>query len=242
APKTQHAPVFTAGARARDRDRRQWSGSPRRSAGADFLPLFHHQRARLRCGSRHGPEDRCIPRWEPLARVRGRSGGAFSGAPPSRGRSRRGGVEKRPAEVDFQARGSARREPTVSAQRTPGHARVLVVEDGDALRRGIVRALREVWSDVDEETSGERAVARLGDRSGEPYDVVLTDLRLPGVDGVEVLRAARDRDERTSVVLMTAFGSVETAVEAMRLGAFDFVQKPFDLEQLEARVARAVAH
>jgi len=130
----------------------------------------------------------------------------------------------------------------VSPHRPATRARLLVVEDADALRRGIVRALREIWGDVEEEPSGERAVARLTDRSAEPYDVVLTDLRLPGVDGVEVLRAARDRDERTSVVLMTAFGSVETAVEAMRLGAFDFVQKPIDLDQLEARVARAVAH
>ena len=130
----------------------------------------------------------------------------------------------------------------MTAPRAIVRARVLVVEDGDALRRGIARALREGFAEVDEEASGERAIERLSDRTGEPYDVVVTDLRLPGADGIEVLRAARDRDERTSVVLMTAFGSVETAVEAMRLGAFDFVQKPFDLEQLEARVTKAAAH
>jgi two-component system response regulator HydG len=72
--------------------------------------------------------------------------------------------------------------------------------------------------------------------------VVLTDVRLPGADGVAVLRAALERDAGTSVVLMTAYGSIETAVEAMRLGAFDFLQKPLDLEQIELRVARAFEH
>ena len=124
----------------------------------------------------------------------------------------------------------------------PRAGRILVVEDNEALRGGIVRALREAWSEVDEEPSGDRASERLRDRAALAYDVVVTDLRLPGCDGVEVLRAARDRDVRTSVLLMTAFGTIETAVEAMRLGAFDFVQKPFGLEQLEVRVAKALEH
>ncbi len=120
--------------------------------------------------------------------------------------------------------------------------RVLVVEDNAALRRGIVTALRERWSVVEEDADGGRAVARLRDGAAEPFDVVVTDLRLPGADGVRVLRAARERDPSTAVLVMTAHGSVETAVEAMKLGAFDFLQKPFDLEQLELHVARAVEH
>ena len=121
-------------------------------------------------------------------------------------------------------------------------ARVLVVEDNASLRRGVSRALRERWSDVEEASDGERARERLADRGVEPFDVVVTDLRLPGADGVDVLRAARSRSSRTAVVLMTAYGSIDTAVEAMKLGAFDFVQKPFELETLELRVERAVAH
>jgi two-component system response regulator HydG len=121
-------------------------------------------------------------------------------------------------------------------------ARILVAEDNDALRRGIVLALRERGGAVTEAASGERAVALLHDTSQDPYDVVVTDLRLPGADGLAVLGAARERDPRTSVVLMTAYGTIETAVEAMRSGAFDFVQKPLDLEQFELRVGRAVAH
>jgi DNA-binding NtrC family response regulator len=118
--------------------------------------------------------------------------------------------------------------------------RLLVVEDNDTLRRGVARALRELFDTVEEAERGELGVARI--RGAEPFDVVLTDLRLPGCDGIEVLRAARERDPRTAVVLMTGYGSVENAVEAMRLGAFDFVQKPLDLEQLEVRVRRAREH
>jgi len=120
--------------------------------------------------------------------------------------------------------------------------RVLVVEDDDALRRGVVLALRDRDLNVDPVATGDAAVARIGDPAVEPYDLVLTDLRLPGADGIAVLRAARARDDRTSVVVITAYGSVESAVEAMRTGAFDFVEKPLDLEQLELRIARALDH
>jgi two-component system response regulator HydG len=120
--------------------------------------------------------------------------------------------------------------------------RILVVEDNATLRGGVCIALRAAGSDVEEAASGEEALARILDAGCEPFDVILTDLRLPGADGLAVLRAARERDARTSVLMMTAFGSIETAVEAMRSGAFDFVQKPVDLEQIELRVARAIEH
>ncbi len=124
----------------------------------------------------------------------------------------------------------------------PRRARILVVEDSDTLRRGVARALAEAWTEVDEEESGDGALARLADPDVAPYDVVVTDLRLPGADGLAVLRAAREREPRIAVILMTAYGTVDGAVEAMKQGAWDFVQKPFELEQLEARVARAVEH
>ena len=121
-------------------------------------------------------------------------------------------------------------------------ARILVVEDNQTLRRGIALALREHWGDVDEVATGDAAVERIRDHRAEPFDVIVTDLRLPGCDGVSVLRAAHERDPSTSVLLMTAYGSIETAVDAMRSGAFDFVEKPLDLDQLELRVARGVDH
>jgi DNA-binding NtrC family response regulator len=121
-------------------------------------------------------------------------------------------------------------------------ARILLVEDNTSLRRGIARALGGSFGEVDQLSKGDEAVERLRDRGVEAYDVVVTDLRLPGASGIEVLRTARERDARTAVVLMTAYGSIQTAVEAMKLGAFDFVQKPFELEELEARVAKACSH
>ena len=123
----------------------------------------------------------------------------------------------------------------------PTEARLLVVEDNDTLRRGVQRALRETWSVVDDAATGDEAVGRIA-TAPYSYDVVLTDLRLPGTDGVAVLRAALERDPRTRVLLMTAYGSIETAVTAMRAGAFDFVQKPLDLEQIELRITRALEH
>jgi DNA-binding NtrC family response regulator len=121
-------------------------------------------------------------------------------------------------------------------------ARILVVEDNDTLRQGITFALRERWSDVQEVSNGDDAIECISDSRSDAFDVIVTDLRLPGCDGVSVLRAARERDLGTSVLVMTAYGSIETAVEAMRSGAFDFVQKPLDLDQLELRVARGVDH
>jgi two-component system response regulator HydG len=125
---------------------------------------------------------------------------------------------------------------------TSDSARILVVEDNDTLRSGISVALRENWGDVQEVSNGDDAVKCISDSKSDPFDVIVTDLRLPGCDGVAVLRAARERDPGTSVLVMTAYGSIETAVEAMRSGAFDFVQKPLDLDQLELRVARGVEH
>jgi len=120
--------------------------------------------------------------------------------------------------------------------------RFLVVEDNGTLRRGIASVLADNWGRADEESDGTRAVERLRDASQSAYDVVVTDLRLPGESGMAVLEAARRRDERTAVLLMTAYGTIETAVEAVRGGAFDFIQKPFELEQLEVRVAKALEH
>ena len=120
--------------------------------------------------------------------------------------------------------------------------RLLLVEDGDGLRRTIERALGGLFGGIDTEARGDAAVLRLSDASAPPYDVVITDLRLPGATGLDVLRAARTRSEASVVLLMSAHGSIEAAVEAMRDGAFDFVAKPFELGELEARTRRAIEH
>ena len=120
--------------------------------------------------------------------------------------------------------------------------RLLVVEDNDALRQSLCLALGDVHGEVLGVGRGDDAVRRLSDRAQPAFDLVLTDLRLPGVDGLGVVEAAVARDPRTPVLVMTAHGSVETAVEAMRRGAFDFMEKPVDLDQLELRVRRAANH
>jgi DNA-binding NtrC family response regulator len=122
------------------------------------------------------------------------------------------------------------------------NARILVVEDQPALRRSMAMALRDAWGHADEEAAGDTAVRRLADPDREPYDVVVTDLRLPGADGLAVLDAARARDERTRVLLLTGFASVDLAVRAMRAGAFDFLEKPLDVDQIDLRVGRALEH
>ncbi len=117
-------------------------------------------------------------------------------------------------------------------------ASVLVVEDNATLRRAIVRALTGRCQRVEEAEACGPARERIANAE-DAFDVVLTDLRLPDGSGLELLRAARARQARSAVVLMTAHGTIDAAVDAMREGAFDFLQKPFELAELEARLERA---
>ena len=115
--------------------------------------------------------------------------------------------------------------------------RILVVDDHDSLRRGLVRALSNAGHDVEEAPNGTIAIERLQDSQ---FDVVLTDLRMGGADGMDVLRTTRSIQPNAAVILMTAFGTIHTAVEAMKIGAFDFVQKPFEIEEMELKIAKAI--
>jgi DNA-binding NtrC family response regulator len=117
-------------------------------------------------------------------------------------------------------------------------ATVLVVEDKESLRSMLEEMLRaEGWSVIGT-GSGSDAIERL--RGGESVDLVLTDWRLPGADGLAVLDAARSLDSTLPVIVMTAFGSIETAVDAMKRGAEDFITKPVEPELLRLLVARSV--
>ena len=115
--------------------------------------------------------------------------------------------------------------------------RILVVDDHDSLRKGLVRALANAGHDVEEAGNGTAAIERLQDSQ---FDVVLTDLRMGGADGMDVLRTTRSIQPSAAVILMTAFGSIHTAVEAMKIGAFDFVQKPFEIEEMELKIEKAI--
>jgi len=116
--------------------------------------------------------------------------------------------------------------------------RILIVEDKDSLRAMLEEMLRAENLEVRGIASGSTAVETL--RAGEPVDLVLTDWRLPGADGLAVLDAARALDPTIPVIVMTAFGSIEAAVDAMRRGAEDFITKPVDPDLLRLLVSRAI--
>ncbi len=118
-------------------------------------------------------------------------------------------------------------------------SRILVAEDDGAVRKSIAMCFRDQGHDVVEALDGAEAIERL---SSEIFDLVLTDSRMPRQAGQEVLRFAKMVNESTPVIVMTAYPTVETAVEAMKLGADDYVQKPFELTELEIKVAKALEH
>jgi DNA-binding NtrC family response regulator len=117
--------------------------------------------------------------------------------------------------------------------------KILVVEDNDVLRTSVVQALIENNHVVTDVADGEEATERLQEES---YDVVLTDMRMPKKSGLEVLQFAKNVNELTVVIMMTAFGTIESAVEAMKNGAHDYIQKPFELEELEVKINRALEY
>ncbi len=117
-------------------------------------------------------------------------------------------------------------------------ASILVVEDKDSLRSVLEQTLQAEGWNVVGLSSGAAAVERL--RAGEKTDLVLTDWRLPGADGLAVLDAARTVDPTLPVIVMTAYGTIEAAVDAMKRGAEDFITKPVDPDLLRILVARAI--
>lgn len=119
-------------------------------------------------------------------------------------------------------------------------SRILVVDDEKNIRRVLQALLEGHGHDVDDAGDGDEARALLR-RSDGAYDLVLTDLRMPNCDGLELLRWTRESNPDTPVVLLTAHGTVDVAVEAMREGAFDFITKPFDEAELSGIVDRALA-
>jgi DNA-binding NtrC family response regulator len=113
--------------------------------------------------------------------------------------------------------------------------RVLVVDDEPKLGRFVAEMLELDGHDVVRAGGGREASALLSERA---FDVVVTDLRMPDVDGLAVLRCARARPSPPEVVVMTAYGTAESAVEAMKAGAADYVTKPFSMDELRLRVRR----
>jgi DNA-binding NtrC family response regulator len=114
--------------------------------------------------------------------------------------------------------------------------RILVVEDEAKLRRVIGLHLESAGFEVDPASDGEQALPRAG-----IADLILTDLKLPGMDGLTFLKEAHSRNPHAAAIVMTAHGSVEAAVEAMKEGAADFLQKPFSLEHLTTVINKVLS-
>ncbi len=118
-------------------------------------------------------------------------------------------------------------------------SRILVVDDKELMRDSVATMLTRAGWTVQVAPNGKAAMAIAIDKKP---DVILTDLQMPQMTGIELLREVRRIDEQMPVVLMTAFATVETAVEAMKLGAYDYITKPFNGNQLIATVKRAFEH
>ncbi len=111
--------------------------------------------------------------------------------------------------------------------------RVLIVEDDKAMADGLLRTLRRSGYAVDHAGSGELALRA---RAEEHYDLIILDISLPGIDGFEVLRQLRKRQDNKSILVLTAHDAESDRVRGLDLGADDYVTKPFSLPEFEARV------
>jgi DNA-binding NtrC family response regulator len=115
---------------------------------------------------------------------------------------------------------------------------VLVIDDEPDVRDLLVDYFRECGHEVSSAADGTEAVAEIV-RHPTKYEIIISDLQLPGVDGLGVLRAAKAADPDATVIIVTGYASVDSAVRAVRLGAYDYLTKPFTLGQIEVIVNRA---
>jgi len=117
-------------------------------------------------------------------------------------------------------------------------ASILIIDDESEIRESLQTLLELEGYRVDTAESGEDGLAHI---AGQPFDLILLDLALPGKNGMEVLADIRERDPQLAVIMITAYGTVENAVNAMQAGAANFIQKPWDNEKLLADVRAAIA-
>jgi two-component system response regulator AtoC len=115
--------------------------------------------------------------------------------------------------------------------------RILVVDDEEAIRSGLAEILREEGYEVEERPDANSALVGLRD---ELYDLVCTDVRMPGMDGLELLQRIKTESPETEVIVITGFASLQSAVDAVKRGAEDYLAKPFDLDEVRLTVRRAL--
>ncbi|MGQ9630493.1 MAG: sigma-54-dependent transcriptional regulator [bacterium] len=116
-------------------------------------------------------------------------------------------------------------------------AKILVVDDSETIRKGIGLSLEMVGHEVTTASDGAQALEILRKNR---YDLVITDLKMPEIDGMELLRRIKEEGIDASAIVITAYGTIEGAVEAMKLGAEDFITKPLSMDELELKVRRTL--
>ena len=114
---------------------------------------------------------------------------------------------------------------------------ILIVDDEPAVRGLLIRELERIGHSCVGAEDASEALARLKDRA---FALVLSDIRMPGMDGMDLLRRIKAMDADIAVILMTAFGDRDNAITAMRLGAYDYIVKPFELDDVTMRSQRAL--
>ncbi|HTH50518.1 MAG TPA: response regulator, partial [Pyrinomonadaceae bacterium] len=116
-------------------------------------------------------------------------------------------------------------------------ANIIIVDDEQSYRQLLTLVFEEEGHDVRTAMNGRQALEAFAER---PAEVIVSDVKMPDMDGIEMLRAVRETQPDVGVVLMTAFASVDTAREAFKLGADDFITKPFDVEELKLIVRKTL--
>jgi two-component system, OmpR family, phosphate regulon sensor histidine kinase PhoR len=115
--------------------------------------------------------------------------------------------------------------------------KVLVVDDEQDIRDACERIISKMGCHVEKASRGDQALDMFGQK---PYSIILLDMKMPGMDGLDVLRHIMDKNDQTIVIVITGYATVETAIKAMKLGAYDFIPKPFETDQLRIVVGRAL--
>lgn len=111
--------------------------------------------------------------------------------------------------------------------------RILIIDDEKNVRENLKRVLELEGYEVELAINGEDGLSKF---SSDNFPVVLLDMKLPGIDGIEVLKQILQKNDRTKVIMITGYGTIETAVETMKLGAVDFLRKPFSPEEIREAV------
>jgi DNA-binding NtrC family response regulator len=119
---------------------------------------------------------------------------------------------------------------------TPPSVRLFLVDDDEQLRQSLARRFRQTGMNVTEAGSGEEALEKAEEVR---FDVALVDLHLPGISGIELLDKLKGRQPDTEAIVLTAHGNIETAIQAMKQGAYDYLTKPFHLTDLEIHIQKA---